>query len=167
MSNVAIKKAHGETAVGVVVEEANTLADEIRKRAFELFVDRGRVDGFSLDNWFTAERDLIQVPEAHLVDRDGSFHLHVAVPGFSEKDLKVTAMPDALIVSAESKHKHSSKEADLHLCAFGEKRMFRRFDLPAGIDTDKVHARLDDGLLKITALKLEQEMPKAVAVSAA
>ena len=130
-------------------------------------MDRGSLDGFSLDNWFTAERDLIQIPEAHLVDKNGSFHLHIAVPGFSDKDLKVTALPNALIVSAESKHKHSRQDADLHLCAFGEKRMFRRFDLPGGINTDKVHARLDDGLLKISAVKLEQETSKAVAVAAA
>jgi HSP20 family molecular chaperone IbpA len=73
----------------------------------------------------------------------------------------------ASIVSAEAEHRHSSKKADLHLCAFGQKRMFRRFDLPAGIDTDNVHARLADGLLKISARKLEQETPKAAAVSAA
>ena len=113
MSNVANEKAEGGTAVSILINEASTLADQIRTRAFELFVDRGRVDGFSLDNWFAAERDLIQVPEAHLVEKDGSFHLHVAVPGFNEKDLKVTALPDALIISAESKHKHSAKEADL------------------------------------------------------
>ncbi len=84
----------------------------------------------------------MQVPEGHLIEKDGSFQLHVAVPDFDEKDVKVTALPDALIVSADAKHKHSHNDAGRRFCSSGEKRMFRRFELPGLINTDKVHARL-------------------------
>ena len=69
--------------------------------------------------------------------------------------MKVIAMPDALIVSAESKHRHSKN----HLAAIGAKRIFQRFNLPDSIDTGSVHATLENGLLKITA-KLAQ--PKVI-----
>jgi HSP20 family protein len=108
----------------------------------------------------------MQVPEAHLIEKHDSFQLHVAVPGFSEKEVKVTALPNALIVSADAKHKHSDKETGVHSCAFGEKRMFRRFELSSPINTDKVHAKLENGLLKLTAHKLETSIPAAVTVSA-
>ena len=56
-------------------------------------------------------------------------------------------MPDALIVSAEPKHRHSKN----HLAAIGAKRVFQRFDLRDSIDTSSVHATFENGLLKITA----------------
>jgi HSP20 family molecular chaperone IbpA len=154
MSNVAIEKAESGTDAAVVMREASTVADHIRNRAFHLFLDHGKTDGYDLENWFKAEQELMQVPEGHLIEKDESFQLHVAVPGFDEKDVKVTALPDALIVSADAKHKHSHNDAGFHSCSFGEKRMFRRFELPSLINTDKVHAKLENGLLKLTAHKL-------------
>ena len=81
----------------------------------------------------------------------GSIVLHVTIEGHHEQPLKVIAMPDALIVSAESKHRHSKN----HLAAIGAKRIFQRFNLADSIDTGSVHATLENGLLKITA-KLAQ-----------
>ena len=169
MSNLSIEKAERGTEAAIVMEEASTVADHIRDRAFHLFLNHGGGDGFDLENWFQAEQELMQVPQAHLVEKHDSFQLHIAVPGFSEKDVKVTALPNALIVSADAKHKHSNQDAGSHQhsCAFGEKRMFRRFELSAPINTDKVHARLENGLLKLTAHKLETSVSSAVTVSAA
>jgi HSP20 family molecular chaperone IbpA len=167
MSNVAIEKAESGTEAAMVMREASTVADRIRDRAFHLFLDHGGANGFDLGHWFQAEKELMQVPEAHLIDKPDSFQIHIAVPGFAERDVKITALRNALIVSAEAKHKHSHEDAGSHSCSFGEKRMFRRFELPAPINTDKVHARLENGLLKVTAHKLESSVSTAVAVSAA
>jgi hypothetical protein len=32
--------------------------EEIRARAYEVYVERGRLDGFDLENWFQAEEEL-------------------------------------------------------------------------------------------------------------
>jgi len=167
MSHEVIKKAKGEAASAVLTKEASTVKDQIRDRAFHIFVDHGKEDGYDLDHWFQAEQDLMQVPEGHLIEKHESFELQVAVPGFDEKDVTVTALPNALIVSAASKHKHSNKTAGFHSRSFGEKRMFKRFDLPASIDSDKVHAKLENGLLKIIAHTLESSSPVTVSVSTA
>ena len=34
--------------------------DEIRLRAFEIYVEHGRIDGQELDDWFQAERELTE-----------------------------------------------------------------------------------------------------------
>ena len=60
-------------------------------------------------------------------------------------------MPDALIVSAEPKHRHSKN----HLASIGAKRIFQRFDLPDSIDPGSVHATFENGVLKVKA-KLAQ-----------
>jgi Protein of unknown function (DUF2934) len=33
--------------------------ERIRQRAYELYLQRGRVDGFALDDWLSAEREIV------------------------------------------------------------------------------------------------------------
>ena len=35
--------------------------EEIRLRAYEIYVERGRIDGQELDDWFQAERELTEI----------------------------------------------------------------------------------------------------------
>ena len=37
--------------------------EQIEKRAYELYVERGGEDGHDLDNWLAAERELTEQPE--------------------------------------------------------------------------------------------------------
>ena len=90
---------------------------------------------------------MIWTPESDLVEKNGQFQLQIAVPGFDAKDISVTAFPDALTVRAESAHRHEKSGADVYFCEFGEKTLFRKFDLPTPIDIDKVTAHLEKGVL--------------------
>jgi hypothetical protein len=38
-------------------------AEQIEKRAYQLYLDRGAEDGHSLEDWLVAESELIEVPE--------------------------------------------------------------------------------------------------------
>jgi hypothetical protein len=40
------------------VQPEPNLAEEIRRRAYELYVQRGQADGFALDDWLRAEGEL-------------------------------------------------------------------------------------------------------------
>jgi HSP20 family protein len=88
-----------------------------------------------------------------LIENKDDFRARVALPGFEAKDLEVDAAPNALVVRAESTHTHEGKEGDVRFCEFSGKKMFRRLDLPADIDVDKVTASLDKGILEVTAPK--------------
>jgi hypothetical protein len=35
------------------------IEESIRRRAYELYEQRGRIDGFALDDWLLAERELL------------------------------------------------------------------------------------------------------------
>jgi len=37
------------------------LEDEVRRRAYELYEQRGRVDGYELDDWLQAEAEVLSV----------------------------------------------------------------------------------------------------------
>jgi HSP20 family molecular chaperone IbpA len=153
MANVAVEKVkESRPQSPVLVDKLEKMADRVRKRAYEIFQYRG-TDGQELENWLQAEHDLIFAPESEMVEKDGKFEIRVAAPGFQAAETNVTALPDAVIVSAESHHKHEEKDANVHFCEFGEKTLFRRLDLPVPIDVDKVTASLDKGMLRITAQK--------------
>lgn len=38
--------------------QSNKIEESIRRRAFELYEQRGREDGFALDDWLKAEREI-------------------------------------------------------------------------------------------------------------
>jgi len=172
MSQVAVEKIGGRgTALPAIFDEAKDLFERVRQHAFELFQSRRGGPGSEVDDWLKAEQDLIWNPESDLVEKDGKFEVQMAVPGFEVKDMQVAATPDALIVRAEATHKHEQDKGNVYFCEFGEKELFRRFDLPRPIDVDKVTANLDKGVLHITAAQItaakEEAKPREKAAAAA
>src|SRR5665213_2157355 len=150
MSQVAIEKVDTRrTPASSVYEEMTALSDRVRQHAFELFEQRGSSDGMAMQDWLAAERDLFRIPESELIDHDGTFEARVSAPGFDPQDVHVTALPDALIVKANSSHKHDKYEGDVRFCEFDRKTLFRRFDLPDPINVEKVTADLDKGVLHV------------------
>ena len=50
----------GKTPARNAVTDAHpNLEEEIRRRAFEIYVDRGREDGHDLDDWLLAEAEVL------------------------------------------------------------------------------------------------------------
>lgn len=166
MSKVAVTKSKENALESPsFIEQMNALAERVRQRAYKLFQRRGETDGSEVDDWLTAERELIWAPESDLIENNGRFQLQVAVPGFDPEQVSVTASSDAVTVSAESSHKHDKTEGDVHFCEFGEKTLFRKFDWPKPIDVDKVTAHLEKGVLHISAPKAESELKKTSAAA--
>ena len=156
MSTVIIEKPGTTSEMSALTNQVNTMTGRIRERAMELFEKSGEARGNDSENWIRAEEELLQIPQSTMDERDGSIVLNVTIRGYHEEQLKVFSLPDALIVSAEPKHRHSRN----HLAAIGAKRIFKRFDLPDSIDTGSVHATFENGLLRVTAVKLAKPKTK-------
>jgi len=166
MSHVSVERVHGGATESVsLLNEVKALGDRIRQGAYNLFQRRGLAEGSAADDWLKAERELISVPESDLIEKNGAFELQVAVPGFDTKDIRVTAMPDTLVVRAECTHKHEEGGGQVYFCGFNEKQLFRSVDLPAPIDVDRVTAHVEKGVLHITAAT-KQPASQAAAASA-
>ena len=161
MSNVAITRVHKGQDVqedaSSFLDDLKALKSQIRDRAFAIFQKRGSANGKAVDDWLEAERSLTCVTESELIEKDSALQLSITVPGFTEKDIQVTALPDELIVSAISEHRHEKDEGNVHFCEFAEKQFFRRFELPKAINVDKVTASIDKGILRVTAEKAQRE----------
>jgi HSP20 family protein len=161
MANVAIEKVKEKhidsSRLPGKLEE---LAERIRDRAFEIFQHRAK-GGSELEDWLQAERDLTLAPDAELIEKGGKFEIRVAAPGFRPQETSVTVFPDAVVVSAESAHSEEEKDGELHFSEFGQRVLYRRLNLPAAIDLEKVSATLQDGVLRISAQKAQLALVKA------
>lgn len=167
MTTVAVQKVKETEAASMpILDEIHRMLSDVERKAFELFQHRGASFGFALDDWLQAERETLAAPPAELTETPGAFALRMAIPGFSAKQVQVTATPQELIVKAE----HPSREVadDRQLC-WSELphngKAFRRVPLPAAIDIGKVTATLDDGMLLIKAAKSAVQKTREVAVS--
>ena len=84
-------------------------------------------------------------------------------PGFDAKDIRIAALPDALIVEGEAEHEHRSMEGNVRVSEFGERKLFRHIPLPEPVDVDHVSATLDKGLLRLRAAKAHHGGSRAAA----
>jgi HSP20 family protein len=130
--------------------------DTVRQRAHELFERRGGEVGRALDDWFTAERELFGWTAAELSEKGNAYEIEFTLAGFDPKEVQVTATPVEIVVRAASKEERKGEKGNVLWSEFGSKDVCRRFELPSPIETDKVTAALDKGVLHVKA-------PKAVA----
>ena len=164
MSQVSIQKCKNlETTPQTLLERLEAITDSIRERAFNLFQNRQSGNGSDMDDWLQAERDVVWSPASELVDDEKEFKARIALPGFDAKQIQVSAMPDALIIQADTTHTHEGKNGNVCFCEFSGKNLFRRIELPASIDVDKVTASVEKGILEVTAPKATTKQMTAAA----
>jgi HSP20 family protein len=154
MASVAVQKiGKDKPAPEPLLKELKDTFEEIRKRAFELFERRGSAPGGELDDWIQAERDLFWIPRAELNETDTGFKIHVGVPGMDAKNLKVTAQSGEILVRGNAGRRIEKRGKGVYYSEFGEKSLFRRFEVPDSIDLDRVTASVENGMLTVTAPK--------------
>jgi HSP20 family molecular chaperone IbpA len=148
---ISITKIHDqEEASSAVLGQTDRHLQEVRHRAFDYFQQRGELLGNDWEDWLRAEREVLWRPPAEMFENASAIVLRVAVPGFAAKSIQVTATPHSLLIQGTEMHRHDGLEDRLHFCEFGQ-RLFRRFDLPARVDPNKVSATLDKGIVEIVA----------------
>ena len=97
-----------------------------------------------------------------ITDQGDAYLLEAELPGYEKKDISLEVLEDTLTIRAERKDEKKENARYLHtertwgVCQ-------RRFDL-TGIKTDKIKAKYQDGVLRITLPKEEKAMPVRLAI---
>ena len=100
--------------------------------------------------------DVKETPDALVFKAD--------LPGFSEKDLDVTAVGNRLTVSGSRQDEREEKGDTFYVAERRHGRFSRSFTLPQGVDVDKVAAELKQGVLTITVPRAVAGQAKKIAV---
>src|SRR5687768_8261382 len=132
--------------VETVLDEVDRIEKQIMKRAYDLFLNRGALDGRDLEDWFTAEKELTWKPAVELFEKEGEFVVEAALPGVEAKDLDVQATPNDLLIKATTSHTHNEEERKVHLCEFRSGELFRRVHFPKKVDPNGVKSGYSNGL---------------------
>jgi len=89
------------------------------------------------------------------------FHVTADLPGLTEKDVDVSFNDGLLTIRGEKKVEREEKNDTWHLIERSSGSFARRLSLSAGIDTEKIEAKFEKGVLSVTLPKLAEEKTKA------
>jgi HSP20 family protein len=153
----------------VLLENNNAIAAQteeiqhrIRERAYEISKMRG-YPSREMDDWLSAESDIISIPPMDIVERDGAFMVQIAAPGVDAADMEIMVTSEQMLVKCLPKHTHQDDTGILHVCDFKSATLFRSFRFPQAIDVGSLDIDLSDGMLRITAAKEGKSEPQGSA----
>ena len=135
-----------------ISSETEALQGRIRARAFELSQQRVH-SGREIDNWLAAESEIISVPPAELIEKDGTFQVTLGILGINLQDVSVLASADQVLVKGDYRHHREAEDGIVHLCDFKSATLFRSVRFPEPVDVNSIDVELEDGILRITAVK--------------
>ncbi len=116
----------------------------------DLFLEN-KLDGF-------VNSEIFSTPAVNIIENFPNFVVEIAAPGFNKEDFKIEVEETTLKVSSE---KASKKEEDTNSNfrkrEFNYKSFERSFKLPENIESDKIQANYENGILSVTIPKMEEK----------
>jgi HSP20 family protein len=104
-------------------------------------------------------------PHADIKERDKDYKVSIELPGVSSEDFDLTITDDTLTVKGEKKSEQEKEEKGYHVTERSYGRFERSFRLPEEVNTDKVDASFDKGVLQITLPKRPEAQRKTRKIS--
>lgn len=146
-----------------------------RYRPLSIFRDIDRffddIDKFFIDFWrpsrlwsfepFTMnlleDEKFFRTPLANIVDEGDHFSITAELPGLEKGDIEITVHDGNLEIKGEQKIEYEDKNEGYVRKEYSSSSYYRSFKLPENIDDDKIDAKLENGVLKLSLPKVEEE----------
>jgi len=125
---------------------------------------------FDTDRFFNAKPDRLWAeleaitPKVNVTENENFFHLEAATPGMQDKDINIEVHNDVLTIKGHKKDESDTKKENYHIREFSSQNFERSFKLSDRIDTDKVTAKIENGVLRVDLPKHEQTKPQKIEV---
>jgi HSP20 family protein len=101
------------------------------------------------------------LPATNIMEDEEKFRIEVAAPGMEKKDFNIKLENDRLLISSERKAECDKEEDNYYRREFSYQSFQRSFALPENlVETDKIEAVYDKGILKVTLPKRDEVKPK-------
>ncbi len=102
--------------------------------------------------------NMIEEEENYIVEAS------IAVPALKPEDIDIAVEDRYLTISGETKEDSEDRKKKYHLREMYSATFSRTVMLPGNVDVEKVDAKFDKGVLKITLPKLTKSTSKKIAV---
>ena len=106
--------------------------------------------------------DAVWMPAVNTYEDKEAFLISCDLPGMDQKDVKLNLDNNTLTISGTRKLEHEDKRENYQRveCVFGT--FSRSFTLPATVDSGKIEASMQNGVLTIRLPKKEESKPKQI-----
>lgn len=123
---------------------------QLQHEVDRLFGDFSR--SLSTEHWPFAKNGPLSL-RVDVCESNKAVEVSAELPGVEEKDIDVSLDDDKLTIKAEKKAEKESKDKTWHTLERSYGSVQRTIGLPFAVDPDKVEAKFEKGVLKITLPK--------------
>ena len=103
------------------------------------------------------------IPAVNIQETEESFSVEVAAPGKTKEDFNIELENDVLTISSEDKKENETTEKNGRYTRkeFSYSTFKRAFSLPDSVDSEKISAQYNNGVLEILLPKREEAKVQA------
>ncbi len=123
------------------------------------------------DFWenFAGEREFLPMrgewmPALDVSETKDSLIVKAEIPGMEPKDVDISLSGDLLTIKGEKKQKTEEKKENFHRIETRYGAFSRTIRVPVSVDSDKIEASYDNGVLKIVLPKKEEVKAKQIEI---
>ncbi len=99
-------------------------------------------------------------PNVDIAETDKSFEFSFDLPGVKKSDLSIEMNDGNITISGERKMENNKNGKNYHSLESSYGKFSRSFELPTGINENKINAKFTDGILNISIPKDEKKIVK-------
>ena len=102
----------------------------------------------------------VSAPVVDVVEKEKEFQISAELPGLDEKDIEVSVADDLLTIKGEKKEEKEERARNYYVSERRYGAFQRSFQLPSGIDAEKIEANFQKGVLTLTLPKTPEAQTK-------
>lgn len=102
----------------------------------------------------------IKAPSVNIIESNKDYKVELAAPGLEKKDFKIEVDNRVLTISSEKEEERNEEDENFRRREFSYSSFSRSFQLPEDVIADKIDAKYDGGILKLSIPKKEESALK-------
>jgi HSP20 family protein len=118
------------------------------------------------NEWFDNDSNFlsrtVRMPSVNITENKDEFNVSLAVPGMKKDDFKIDVYGNMLTISCEKDETKEENDKKYTRKEYSYSSFSRSFTLPEEVNTEKIDARYEDGLLTLS-LPRKEEVKKSAA----
>lgn len=131
--------------------------NHFQRELSRFFENAGRFDedSISQNGW---------MPAVDVLEENDTIVVRAEVPGIRKEDINISFENGVLTLEGKRDFEAESKDRNYHRVERSYGRFVRSFTLPRTVDSDRIAASYDDGVLEVTLPKKEEAKPRRIEI---
>ena len=116
-------------------------------------------------DYFSKIENKTWMPNFEVLNIDNSYILRADLPGLTKKDVNIEISDNIVTISGERNDVNNHDESEYKYSDFNYGTFSKSFTLPDDAMTDKIEAKMKDGVLTLSVSRMKTVKPKVKKIS--